>query len=80
MEAESAVDEVTVVEASLTVVLDIIHPPWDLEKRRQQKRQVTPDAEDGRTLRTAGQVQLVLDVREENAAMLGTTRTEINRK
>lgn len=33
MEAESSVDEVTVVEASLTVVLDIMHPPWDLQER-----------------------------------------------
>lgn len=26
--------EVTAVEASLTVVLDMVHPPWDLEERR----------------------------------------------
>lgn len=44
MEAESTVDEVTVVEASLTVVLDIIHPPWDLEDTQQQ----------GSRVRTAG--------------------------
>lgn len=32
-------DEVTVVEASLTVVLDIIHPPWDLGERQKHERQ-----------------------------------------
>lgn len=31
-------DEVRVVEASLTVVLDIMHPPWNLEERRGMLR------------------------------------------
>lgn len=49
-------DEVKVVEASLTVVLDIMHPPWDLEER---DRRSSAGEEDGtvhrfRALRTAG--------------------------
>lgn len=39
MEVESTVDNVTVVDASLTVVLDIRHPLWDLgNKTRDNQR------------------------------------------